>query len=394
MGPDITSYDLKEVVVKILEELKKAQNNLTHLNVMVLGKTGSGKSTLINNIFREPLAVTGIGKPITQSIRKYEKEGVPLSIYDTPGLELGGEHAIKMILDEVTQVMSDGIKSGNISNAIHCIWYCVSSSSHRFEQAEKEFIERFLSETSKYNIPVILVLTQSFSKKDMKELKSAIEKEDLPIAQIVPVLAEDYTIDEDYTVKSFGLDQLTEVTDTVIPEAVKNTLAAVQKASIKLKSNKAHAIVASAAAGAAATGAIPIPVSDAFLLIPEQVSMLAGITAVFGLPVEKSTITAVVSSTIGTTGATVLGKTVVSSILKCIPGAGSIAGGAISGSIAAALTAALGEAYIGIMVLICNGEMKVSDLETNTGKEMLAKLFKEKLSLKRDKKGNVKVAEE
>ena len=384
------AFNPQEMAEMIMEELKKARKKLTHLNVMVLGKTGVGKSTLINNMFREPLAETGVGKPVTDAIRKYEKEDFPLSIYDTPGLELGGENALNKILSEVMQVISDGVKSCDISKAIHCIWYCVSSTSHRFEQAEKDFINKFLSEASKFNVPVIVVLTQSFSKKEATALKTEIEKENLAIAQVVPVLAQDYEIDEEYIAKAYGLDRLTEVMDNVVPEAVKNTLVAVQKANIKMKSNKAHAIVATSAAAAAATGAIPIPFSDAALLVPEQVSMMAGITAVFGLPIEKSTITAIVSATIGTAGTTVLGKAVVTNILKLIPGVGSVVGGAISGSVAAALTAALGEAYIGIMVLISNGEMKISDLETEAGKEAIAKMFKQKLSLKRDKQGILK----
>lgn len=380
----------QEMAGRIMEELKKARENLTHLNVMVLGKTGVGKSTLINNMFRESLAETGIGKPVTQSIREYSKEDFPLSIYDTPGLELGGENSLNEILSEVVKVMSDGVLSNDISKAIHCIWYCVSSTSHRFEQAEKEFVNRFLSEAGKYNVPVIVVLTQSFSKKDAQALKTEIEKENLAIAQIVPVLAENYEIDEEYTAKAYGLDTLSEVMYSVIPEAVRNTLVAVQKANIKMKSNKAQAIVATSAAMAAATGAIPIPFSDAVLLVPEQIAMLASITAVFGLPVEKSTITAVVSATLGTAGTTVLGKTVVTGILKCIPGVGSVVGGAISGSIAAAITAALGEAYIGIMVLISNGEMDISDLESDEGKSAMEKMFKERLSIKRDKEGKIK----
>ena len=36
------------------------------------------------------MAETGVGKPVTDKIRKYEKPDFPLAIYDTPGLELGG----------------------------------------------------------------------------------------------------------------------------------------------------------------------------------------------------------------------------------------------------------------------------------------------------------------
>lgn len=381
------TYNPQDMAEKIMEELTKARKKLTHLNIMVLGKTGVGKSTLINNTFSETLAETGIGKPVTHQIRKYEKEEFPLSIYDTPGLELGGENALDELLKEIVEVITDGIKTGDISKAIHCIWYCVSTTSHRFEEAEKQFINKFLDETNKYNIPVILVLTQSYSKKDAKELKSEIEKENLAIAQIVPVLAEDYEIDEEYTAKAFGLEKLTEVTNNIIPEAVRNTLVAVQKANIQLKKMKAQAIIATSTTAAVATCAVPIPLSDAAMLVPEQIAMLVGITAVFGLPIEKATICSLISATIGTTGTTIAGKSIVSGLLKLIPGVGSLASLAISGSTAASLTAALGEAYTGIMILISNGEMSVSDLNSDDGKKQIAALFKEKLSLKRDTNG-------
>ena len=63
------------------EEDKMAENNkLPKLNIMILGKTGVGKSTLINSLFGENLAVTGFGRPVTQDIRKFETEDCPISI--------------------------------------------------------------------------------------------------------------------------------------------------------------------------------------------------------------------------------------------------------------------------------------------------------------------------
>ncbi len=387
----MNNFDMnpQEMAERIMKKIKEAKENMTRFNLMILGKTGVGKSTLINNVFSEPLADVGVGKPVTSDIRKYEKEGYPLSIYDTPGLELSGENAVDQLLNDIKKTVADGLKSGDVSQAIHCMWYCVSTPSHRFEDAEKSFITRLSAETE-CKLPIILVLTQSYSKTDARQLKAEIEKENLPIAQVVPILASDYPIDEDYVVKEFGLDKLTDVTDSVIPEAVKNTLAAVQKVNLKMKQNKAHIIVATSAAAAAATGAIPIPFSDAALLVPEQIGMLASITAAFGLPIEKGVISTIVSSTIGAAGATVLGKTIVTGLLKCIPGAGSVVGGVISGSVAAALTASLGEAYIGILTLICTGEMKAEDLETSEGKELISKMFKEKLKIKRNKNGEPK----
>ena len=51
---------------KIAEDCIKAINekikNLKTLNIIVAGKTGVGKSTLINGVFRENLVETGMGK--------------------------------------------------------------------------------------------------------------------------------------------------------------------------------------------------------------------------------------------------------------------------------------------------------------------------------------------
>ena len=383
-------FDAHEVAEKIMAAIQKEYKDLKTLNVMILGKTGVGKSTLINNMFNQKMAETGIGKPVTRKIRKIEKPDFPLSIYDTPGLELGGENAINALLDEVIGEIDKGIRSGDVCKAIHCIWYCISTPSHRFEQAEIDFLKQFLGKTSEYDVPVIVVLTQSYSKNDAKSLMKEIEKENLPIVNIVPVLAENYDIDDEYTAKAYGLDRLSEIMYSVIPDAVQKTFISVQKANLELKKGKAQAVVATAAVAAAATGAVPVPFSDAAVLVPEQIAMLGGITAVFGLPIEKGTIAAIVSATIGTAGTTVLGKTIVSNLIKFIPGVGSVVGGVISGATAAALTAALGEAYIIIMVMICKGELSLDELNTEQGKNEVTRIFTDQLKIKRDSNGKPK----
>lgn len=380
----MNNYDSMDVAQMIVDAIQKEYKELYKLNIMVLGKTGVGKSTLINNMFMENIVKTGTGRPITNSIRKITKPNFPLAIYDTPGLELGGDNDVDSLLEQVTNIIKTGLNSGDISEAIHCIWYCISSPSNRFEQTEIDFLKNFFEQTSIYNIPVIIVLTQSFSSKTAKKMKWEIEKENLPIAGVVPVLAENYEIDDTYSIKSFGLDNLSHMMNKVIPDTVKKTFVAIQCANLELKIEKAHAVVVAAAAAAAATGAIPIPFSDAAVLIPGQVGMLAGITACFGLQLEKVTLTAIVSSTIGTIGTTVLGKNIVSGLLKCIPGVGSVVGGAISAATASTLTVALGEAYIILMTNVYKGDMKIEDLNSKKGKAKIRDIFTEQLKVKRD----------
>lgn len=382
-------YDVNKFAMEAMGSIKGAYQSMKAVNIMLLGKSGVGKSTLINNVFSEHLADTGIGKPITQQIKKITKENFPLAIYDTPGIELGGENALNSLMEQVKKEIKNGVDSGDVERAIHCIWYCVSTASHRFEQAEIDFLKKFLETTDECNVPVIIILTQSFAKNDAKALKAEIEKENLSVANIVPVLAQDYDIDEEYIAKAYGLDKLVEITSDVIPDGVQNAFAAVQKVSLNLKIKRAQTVVAASASIAAATGAVPIPFADAAVLVPEQIAMLAGITTAFGLPIEKGVITAIISSTIGTSGATILGKTIVTNLIKLIPGAGSAVGAVISGATAAALTTALGEAYIIIMTMICKGELSTAELSTEDGKEKIQNIFTEQLKLKRKPNGEV-----
>ena len=217
----------------------------------------------------------------------------------------------------------------------------------------------YTQENIETQVPVIIVLTQSYIKKDAETLKKTLENENLDVIQIIPVLAEEAEIEFDEETKvisAFGKEQLVKVMEDVLPSKLKDTLMHVQIASLTAKKRKAKEAITVAAAAAAATGAIPIPFSDAPLLIADQITMLVSITVIFGLPVDKTMIAGVLSATIGTGGTTILGKTAVANILKLIPGVGSVVGGLISAGVATTITTALGEAYLKIMERMFNKE--------------------------------------
>lgn len=355
-----------------------AENNkLPKLNIMIVGKTGVGKSTLLNSLFGKNLALTGSGEPVTQDIDKFAPEGWPIAIYDTPGMELGGKHSAENLLNDITGQIQKMMQCNDIEQAIHCVLYCINAASSRIEKAEMDFLQKLTESTSQCNTPVILVLTQAFSEKKTGEMTAMIRNIRLPIRGIVPVLAKDYIISEDFpTIKAYGLDKLVDVMSDVLPEAVRDTFVAIQIVNLDAKHASAKKTVAAAALAAAATGAAPIPFSDAALLVPAQVAMLMRITAIYRIPIQKAALTTIATAAVGTVGTTILGKTIVSNALKFIPGVGTVAGGAISATTAAALTTALGNTYIGIMTKIARGEMKTTDLSSKEGQEMFKQEFK------------------
>lgn len=142
---------------------------------------------------------------------------------------------------------------------------------------------------------------------------------------------------------------------------------------------KANDVVLGFVASTTATGAIPIPFADAPLLIGQQVAMMIAINSVFKFNIERDTLTFLATTVIGVGGATVIGKTVASNLLKLIPGAGTVAGGAISAGTAGVITLALGKAYIEVCKAIKMGKLDQSDLTKKAGLDMLKKSFKEQM---------------
>ena len=378
---EINSEKIAGEAIKMIAE---KISNLNRLNIIVAGKTGVGKSTLINTVFRGELTTTGIGKPVTTHIQEYTKKDIPLKIYDTRGFEMKQE-VQEQVKQEIWDTINAGFASKDINEAIHCIWYCINTASQRIEPEEIKWIRELSEENKIAKVPIIVVLTQSFSKKNAEQMKNILLDENLNVAQIVPVLAADYEINEDYTAPAYGLDNLIQIMGEALPDELIETLSYLQIVNLEEKKKHARKAVATAAIAAAGEGAAPIPFSDSFLLVPTQLGMIVSITVIFGFDINKSILIALLSSTLGSGGATLLGKTVVTNLVKVIPGIGSVAGGVISASTASVITAALGEAYIQVLSLVFKGEMSLDELSTKKGKEVMSTLFLDEL-----KKGSAK----
>ena len=70
----------EQVLSKLNSEL-----NIEEFNIFIVGCSGEGKSTLINEIFGENLAKISGFTPTTMKIEKFTKEDIPFSLYDTRG---------------------------------------------------------------------------------------------------------------------------------------------------------------------------------------------------------------------------------------------------------------------------------------------------------------------
>lgn len=346
----------------IKEAMKKAKGKMKRVNILIAGKTGVGKSTLLNAVFDDNLATTGSGKPVTQNIKEYRKEESPISLFDTKGLEIQN---YKSIITDLENYINSRNNDSNPENHIHIAWICLDENSRRIEDAEIE-LTKFLSE----KIPVVAVITKAINDDGFRQKV----KELLPnIKNAVRVNSVPFKIGE-IDVPQSGLKDLVELSMELLPEAQRTAFAAAQKVDISQKVKSSHKIVASAALTAAGAAATPIPFSDVVTIVPIQVGMLAGISYAFGLKADKALLFTLVSSTITGGAGSLAGRAIVSNLIKLIPGIGSIAGGAISAAVAATITTLFGEAYIRTLeVLSKKGTINMSDVTEEFKKQLKLK---------------------
>lgn len=359
------------IIDDILNKTREENEKMDKVNILVCGKTGSGKSTLINALFRENLADTGIGKPVTQHLRKISKDGVPLVLYDTRGLELDPKIQ-KQVFSEINDLVKE---SKGTDDELNLCYYCINAGSNRVEPMEIDLIKQISDK-----IPLILVLTMSLGQ-PAQELKSYIDGLNLPVLATLNVLAKEYKINEDYSLSPFGLKDLVGLSMEAIPDQRKRAFTNAQQADIDRKAEEAARWAKKYIGAAFGVGFVPIPFADASILVPMQVTVIAHITSIFGISLDKASIVSLLAAIGGTGGATVLGRSIVSNIMKFVPGANT-AGGLISGSTAALVTSALAMSYIKVLTYIAKKEVQSGKLDTSEIGPLMKKEFKHQLTIR------------
>ncbi|HAA2160573.1 TPA_asm: GTP-binding protein [Campylobacter jejuni] len=329
-------------IMTMFEKIKKEEQENNKLNVLILGKTGAGKSTLINTVFGEKVAKTGSGSPITANLNKYEKDG--LCIYDSKGLEIKDDKGI----DNLKQFIEDQ-KAKEPSDQIHLVWFCICEANRRIEPQEKELIKFLKSE----KFCTILVITKAQQDKDengcsFKDIvKKELELDDEKIERVRAIAIED---DEGNVKKLLGIKELVNKTYCFLNEGQKNAFARKQQYDKDLKreacKEKAQNKIKYYAGLSSTVALSPIPFSDFPLIATNQCAMIYHISMIYELNLSSKDdalkiLTALLAT--GVTGFAV--KTLATGLMKFIPGVNFI-GGAINATVAYNATKKIGEFYI------------------------------------------------
>lgn len=364
--------DYKKIVEDTFKGVMKENKELKKVNLLVVGKSGTGKSTLINTVFSEEMVQTGVGKPVTNQISLIEKDDFPVRIYDTVGFEIGSlgfdiKDVVKSFKRNPVQQLIKKVQSTETQDDdIHVVWYVISGSGSRIESAEIAFIKWMVEQ----KIPVIIVLTKSYDVVEANLLKEKIEQLVSVSKKIVVVLAK-----ETENQSSFGVEELIQLTVEALPQGLQTSFIHSQEASIKVKHNEAVKIVTATMAANFGTGFTPVPGADAPIMMASQSAMITKITSIYGIDIDKQKIETALASILGVYTAMISGKAIASGIAKMIPGVGTVGGGLISGGVGMVITGALGYAYIELMELVLKGQVDLSTITPTALTDILIELL-------------------
>ncbi len=296
-------------------------------NILVCGYTGSGKSSLAKAILGDlvPDHAIGDGRPMTMGYDCYENDLVRL--WDSKGLENG--EAEQEFTEHTREFVRQRQNDSDVDNHIHLVWYTIQGSGARVTDCDLNLIRNIFNPE---HVIVVVTKADATRLRQREALLEALKAAAIPENRIV------FTSDAESG--AMGCKELMHLSYSLLPEAYKDAFMEAQRIdqeariqAILDKKGKAKAIVTTAVtAAAAAAGAIPIPLSDAAVLIPIQITMIASLAGLYGLKQE-----AVKQSALPFV-AKLVGIFTASSILKLIPGLGS----AVNATVAGTLTAAMG----------------------------------------------------
>ena len=229
-GYDIYEKKIKNKIEEICES--KDEFSIKYLTIMILGKSGVGKSTLINQFLklkRGQRAQTGIGEFQTIDTKVYKNKTVPfIRLVDTRGIELNQGYGASDVKTEAEKYIKEKLQLGDMNDFVHCFWYCITGT--RFEQAEIDLLNSLRATYKDNNIPIIIVYTQATDDEAIASMKKFVKEKKIE-GDFIQILAQRKKINNSY-VEPFNLEILLQETINKCRKALKGEMKSIMASNI------------------------------------------------------------------------------------------------------------------------------------------------------------------
>ncbi len=123
-------------------------------NIVIAGKCGVGKTSLLNYLFGDIAGKTGVGKPVTTTgfhSTNFMIEDLPVTIFDSWGIEIDKAVQWQNVLNE--ELSRRGVDKSP-EEWFHTVFYCIQVGGARIEDFEISLIQEFIN--SKYKVIILL----------------------------------------------------------------------------------------------------------------------------------------------------------------------------------------------------------------------------------------------
>lgn len=339
---------------------------MTAGNVLVIGNSGVGKSTLINAFLDEDELAAKVGwgtSGTTDTLAIYPAKNVPFQLIDTIGFEPSFLKRQKAI-SAVKKWSKESAKEGKENTQINVIWFCVDGTSSKlFPEAIKS-----LSQATKMweSVPVIVVITKSYSiperEQNIQMVNNAFAKQkrySSNLKAVIPVVAQTYTLNDIAFAPPEGIMELIDATVAAMPEGMKAAEKDVASYKLKRKRILAQSVISASTAAGITAGAVPIPIADAAILAPLEGAEVSALRRIYEIPDGDDT-QKIVDLILEVGTASLAAKAAIGAF-KAIPGI-NLAAEVINAIVAGAIVAAIGEGSAHVFEKVYLGEMSAKDL--------------------------------
>lgn len=362
MSKETRDLILEKVLGPAVKDIKEIIENGRDPRLMILGRSGHGKSSLINALAKKKIAETSDVKPGTYGSEKYiisfPEYYSTWAVIDSRGF-FDPTRPVGATEDDALKQLKDDIKNHKPDILMHVINIRELRASAKDMEALQD-IRKKIKKESKLDIPSIIVLTNVDTLGNPREwpledypakiglLQESLDyltdeilkipnKEliDLNVSYrgyklnhdkyigVIPVC----TLEGDY----WNIDTLARFIGEYLPEEAKLNFFQARNEMEEMKGITTQ-IIKRFSTYASLIGTTPIPIADSLILTPLQILMITLIGALAGKELKVETAHEYLAAVGINLGAAYGARTIARQLLKIVPIGGSVISGGIAGS--------------------------------------------------------------